>query len=71
MRLPRVRFTIRWFMIRLAVLAAAIAFLVSADREGRTSRCGYPHTSATMLLLVLSLGYGLVRIVIWGIRHPS
>jgi hypothetical protein len=71
MRLPRVRFTIRWFMTRIAVLAAAVAFLVAADREGRPNGCGTPLLSAMTVLLALATGYVITRIVIFGIRHPS
>jgi len=75
MRLPRVRFTIRWLMIRIAVLAAGLAFLLAADREGRSNGCGTPLLNAMGLLLAFATCYVMIRItirmVIFSIRHPS
>jgi hypothetical protein len=75
MRLPRYRFTIRRFMVLTAVLAACMAYLLAADLEGRASRCGTPLVSAEGNLCLLATigygGYGLVRMVVWAIRHPS
>ena len=71
MRQPRFRFSIGRFMILTAVLAAALAYLVAADREGRPRHCGTPLAWATDNWLIVSAGFGLIRLVIFGIRHPS
>jgi len=75
MRLPRVRITIRWLMIRIAVLATSLAFLLAADREGRANGCGTPLLNAMAVLLALATCYMFIRImikmVIFSIRHPS
>ena len=71
MRLPRVRFTIGWLMIRIAVVAAALAYVVASDRQGRANGCGTPLENAVAILLTLATGYLIVRSVRFGIRHPS
>ncbi len=71
MRRPRVRFTIRWLMTRIAVVAAAMAFLVAADREGRSPGCGTPLANAVMALVAIAMVYMTIRMVIFGIRHPT
>jgi hypothetical protein len=71
MRLPRVQFTIRWFMTWIAVFAAAVTLLVAADHEGRASGCGAPLFFVMPILLALAVGYVIARIVIFAIRHPS
>jgi hypothetical protein len=71
MRLPPVSLTIRWLMTRIAVLAAALGFLVDADREGRANGCGTPLLNAVAVLLALASCYALFRLVRFGIRYPS
>jgi hypothetical protein len=58
-------------MTRIAVFAAACAFLVAADREGRPRGCGTPLADAIIVLLALASVYAISRIVIFGIRHPT
>ncbi len=71
MRPPRVRFTIRWLMTRIAVFAAAVAFLVASDREGGTNGCGTPFLNAGAILLALATVYLVIRTVRFGIQHAS
>jgi hypothetical protein len=58
-------------MTRIAVFAPAFAFFLAADREGRANGCGTPALHAVAVLLALATGYAIVRIVVFGIRHPS
>jgi hypothetical protein len=58
-------------MARIAVVAAAFAFLVAADREGRAAGCGTPLVNAVSILLALATGYLIVRIATFGNRHAS
>jgi hypothetical protein len=73
--MQRYQITLQWLMIRIAVIAPALAFLAAAEREGRASRCGTPLIQSAELLTALGLGYGiirrLVRLVVFAIRHPS
>jgi hypothetical protein len=48
-------------MVRIAVIATALAFLVAAARQSQRYRCGHPLTDAGTILLVLAAGYPLVR----------
>ncbi len=70
-RQPRLRFTIRWLMTRIAVLAVVFAFLIAADREGRPRGCGTPLSSAITVLLALVMLYVITRIVIFGVQHST
>jgi len=48
-------------MIRIAVIAAALAFLMAAARQSQKYHCGDPLYVATTILFVLAVGYPLVR----------
>ncbi|HWE35695.1 MAG TPA: hypothetical protein VG406_03920 [Isosphaeraceae bacterium] len=67
----RPRFTIRWLMIRIAILAPIFALLASAERDSRASRCGTSIVSAILLLMIMTVVYMLARLLIWATRHPS
>jgi hypothetical protein len=58
-------------MTRIGVFAAALAFLMAADREGKPSGCGTPLANAIIVLLGLAMVYVTIRIVSFGIRHPT
>jgi hypothetical protein len=58
-------------MPRIAVFAAALAFLVAADREGRPRGCGTPLANAAITLVAIAMVYVTIRIVIFGVRHPT
>jgi len=57
----RWQITLRWMMIRIAVIAAALAFLMAAARQSQKYHCGDPLYVATTILFVLAVGYPLVR----------
>ena len=58
-------------MTRIAVVAAALAFLVAADREGWPRGCGTPLANAVIALVAIATVYMTIRMVIFGIRHPT
>jgi hypothetical protein len=47
--------------IRIAVIAAALAFLVAAARESEKYHCGNPFFEAATILFLLAVGYPLAR----------
>jgi hypothetical protein len=69
--MPRFQFRIRRFMTWTVVLAAGLAALVAVDREGQASGCGYPLLFAIWVVLLAAIGYVVIRVLIFGIRHPS
>jgi type III secretory pathway component EscT len=56
--------TLRWMMIRIVVIAAALAFLVAAARQSQKYHCGHPVTDAVAILVVLALGNPLARAIV-------
>ena len=69
--MPRFQFRIHRFMAWTVVLAAGLAFLVLANREGQASPCGYPLTFAIFVLFLVAIGYVVIRVLIFGLRHPT
>lgn len=69
MRWPQ--FTIRWAMTRIVVIAAALAYLVAAEKESRASGCGDPTAVAVTVLILLAILYRVGRLVVFAIRHRS
>jgi hypothetical protein len=51
-------------MIRIAVIAAVLAFLVAAARQSAKYHCGTPLVDAVMILVFLALGYPVVRAMV-------
>jgi hypothetical protein len=60
----RWQITLRWMMIRIAVFAAALAFLVDAARQSEKYHCGNPLVEAMMIVFVLAVGYPLARAMV-------
>ena len=61
MRYRRWQITLRWMMIRIAVIAVALAFLVHAASQSVMYHCGNPIFEAVTILLLLAVGYPLGR----------
>jgi hypothetical protein len=71
MRPPRLKFTICWLMVRIAVFGAAFAFLVAADRDGRSNGCDAPLLYGMALLVAFAATYMFIQMAVFGMRHPS
>jgi hypothetical protein len=52
---------VQWLLIRIAVIAAACGYLVAAARESARVRCGNPFAEAVTILVLVAVGYPLVR----------
>ncbi len=48
-------------MVRIAVIAAALAFLVAAARQSQKDHCGFTFNAALEIVVILTVGYPLVR----------
>ena len=57
MRMPRVQFTLRWMMTRIAVIAMGLAFLVAAARH-------HFGLEAVTILLLLPVVRPVVRAIV-------
>lgn len=65
------RFTLRWIMTRIAVIALVLAFLVAAASESKKYHCGNPLIEAVTILLLLPAGRAVVRAYRWTPPHPE
>ena len=57
MQYRRWQITLQWMMIRVAVIAVALAFLVHVASQSAKYHCGNPIFEAVMILLLLAVGY--------------
>jgi hypothetical protein len=60
-QIRRWQITLRWMMIRIAVIAVALAYLVPAARVSVRYHCGTPMAEAMAILVLLAVGYLLGR----------
>jgi hypothetical protein len=63
-RLRRWQITLRWIMVRIAVIAASLAFLVAAARQSQREHCSFTFNVALEIVVVLAVGYPLVRVLV-------
>jgi hypothetical protein len=63
------RITIRWLMIRIAIVAVASAYLASAAKASKT--CGTLLATAVTVVLLLLGAYVVFGLIRFGMRHPS
>jgi hypothetical protein len=58
-------------MTRIMIIAVGLAFLAAAEKESLASQCGTPTLLALAFLVIITVLYGIARILIFAVRHPS